>query len=255
MRGARPAGGPRPRSRANKAGGHGACYLQQEAHVDRGEGCGLCGREASGLAAVRDAESREKDPATRRTRRSNGASATTWALLVPMAGRGGGSGKRTARVTQLGGEGQGGGKKPADSSEDPPPRRCPGSLSPAARRPFPPRELSRDWRRPPPVPDCRAGWLTVGSPQQPRALGRQGGGVRRREGSWPSDPEAAGPTPAWLGPAVRDEISSKSCAQSECPAKDGGRVWNRFLGSSLKTGGSFIRWEWFGCGWARRDQG
>lgn len=76
---------------------------KQEAHVGRGVGWGA--RRSLGLgaaaaavpAAAREEEGRRKEEKERRKRSASCSTATTCsAFLVPMAGRGGGSGKRTA---------------------------------------------------------------------------------------------------------------------------------------------------------------
>lgn len=70
---------------------------KQEAHVGRGVGCGLGSREASG-DDVDSQGRRGKEKGEEEEEGSAGysAAATSSASLLPVAGRGGGSGKRTA---------------------------------------------------------------------------------------------------------------------------------------------------------------
>lgn len=69
---------------------------KQEAHVGRGVGCGLGSREASGddvdSQGRRGKEKGEEEEGSA----GDSAAATSSASLLPVAGRGGGSGKRTA---------------------------------------------------------------------------------------------------------------------------------------------------------------
>lgn len=242
------AGGGRGPGRLNKAGARGlgthnkklmsaAAWAAGSASRGLGGGGG-CGGQGKGQERGRGGE--EEGSA------GWSAAATCWALLVPVAGRGGGSGKRSAWISQWEGKEREAGKGPfARSRENG--RRGRSGAPPPPPHPQPPAaptlELSRERRAPTPplrlpprVPLVLDNFTPPDHAPRMRWGRRASRSLSTRLGVVTQRSEMLN----WVS-AVRKEVGFNSgmpefcsegwtCHQSsahcECPAKDDERLWS-----------------------------
>lgn len=242
-------------------------YSQQEAHVGHSVGWGVrrslgLGAAAATPAAAKEKEGKRKGEEERRRKGSAGCSTATTcsALLVPMAGRGGGSVKRTPWITHWEGKEKKAGKGPHACSPENSRQGCGAArraslfsssshsssfsvlLAPRGLLPANSRESGA---RPPSSSRCGRGSAKLWTSLQPRTTPRECTGATRPVkasppswGSWQSAPYClAGFQQSGRKWASTSEMSGfcsegwnchQSSACCKCSAKDDERLWSLF---------------------------